>query len=558
MPPGPTTCTFANTIKSRGFDFTFGPGVLPSVCMLYTVPHTESLPNVGELRFQTLGEPAFTFRDCLLEEPRLIAGEQGQQWVLPIKDRRWKWQFGIVTGHHNQQRSDGSYRRELTPQDLAAKCLTEMGETNYDVSRLPNDVRPEVLWETHNPAAELDRLCADLGCIVILNPFTDGVEIWPVGQGVALPSGSTRGTSYAPVYRAQPRQIFAETGPTLFQALFKTEAVGLDIDGQWKPIDQLSYKPVSGWQAPLNGYTEGMIPGTYNSGGRTLKKHDLATATVFRCYRINALADKTPNTPSAFTLPAPHNSIIIESLRDFEFRDELADEEIGPDGGLRPLPAVVYVSRWQSYKPVPATEPVRYTESFSFDSTLCIISFNEPLVRFANGDPIPATVRFECAFHAKQQQLEGAYTTHAVGPVATGSSVTTPDRWITRGDIQHRVIFRYASDTNITVDENTAAVDAKLQKWMDVALAEYGLQNGGTVRYQKLMEISPDGLTQQVTWSGGGGRPATTIASQAQRHNRYITPPQEYRDRLSAKRAEQFAQFFALRAALRFIGGGVT
>ena len=78
-----------------------------------------------------------------------------------------------------------------------------------------------------------------------------------------------------------------------------------------------------------------------------------------------------------------------------------------------------------------------------------------------------------------------------------------------------------------------------------------------TVTYPGLVAIAPDGLTQQVTWSGGGGRPATTTASQAQRHNRYIKPLDEYRDRLTTKRNEQLLTQLAAGQLLRAMGGGL-
>ena len=170
---GPTTCTFGNTTASRGFDFTFAPGVQPSVCMLYTVPHTQTLPQVATLTIKTLSDVTLTFRDCLLEDPKLSATTSGKYWTLPIKDRRWKWQYGAVYGHYNKPESNGTYTREKTPQELATILLDAMGEVGYDVSRLPNTVRPEHRWDGAVPAAELDALCASLACVVVLNPLTD-------------------------------------------------------------------------------------------------------------------------------------------------------------------------------------------------------------------------------------------------------------------------------------------------------------------------------------------------------------------------------------------------
>ena len=540
--PGPTIVRFANTTLSRGFNFTFGPGVQPSTCLIETVPHTQSLPNVGELRFETVGEAPFVFRDCLLEQPRLIASEQGQYWALPIKDRRWKWQFGYIHGSYNVPRSDGSYLREASPKQLASILLAAMGETSYDVDRLPNDTRPEIEWNGHNPAAELDRLCQSLGCIVVLNPITDRTELWPGGDGATLPGGPTRGSAYAPVYPAQPHDIRIEAGDTLFQATFQTTPVGLDTDGTWKKLIDLSYTPPGGWPnaSPINGYSEQQIPGTYSQGGRTLKKCDLATATAYRCYQVVALANKSPFNPGQFVPPLLQGTEYEpESARDVRLFDYLVDEELSADGGLRPLSAIVY-ARWYRTTHATPANPIRYDSGFHFDSTHNILIFNEPLFLTSTQQQTryePAVVRYECAFLAGKN---GLFHRHLVEQ-STGSNVSTPKRLIQRPDIRARVVYRYSTDNTFTTEQNLADTTQRLNYWGNAAQDEYGLQNGGTVNYEQLIPLSPDGLTQQITWSGGGRRPPRTTVSQAQRHNRFVPPLDEQRDRLAAKQAQVVA-----------------
>lgn len=543
--PGPTTCTFGNTTLSLGFDAYFGPGIQPSIFLLNTVPHAPNLPNVGELRFQTAGEAPFVFRDCLLEDPRLIVGEQGKFWQLPVKDRRWMWQWGSIDGRYNVPKPDGTLLRETTPRALAAKLLDAMGEPGYDVSRLPNDPRPETNWEGSVPAIELDRLCASLGCVVVLNWITDRVEIWPLGVGGTLPTGFTRGTNYAPVYPAQPQRVRIEAGYTLFQALFRLEAVGLDTDGRWKPIDSLSYRPASGWVFwPGLEYSEQLIPGTYTSGGRTLKRVDLANGTVYYCYRITGLANGGWAVPLLSGTP-----LAPQSLKDFRLFDELADEEISTvDGGLRPLPSVVYARYFRENKAFP-TSQIRYEHGFSFDTQHGILMFPEPL--FLLNPVRPAEVRLECAFHAGR---DGLFHRHSV-EATTGSSIVTPTRLIQQNDITARVVYRYSADNTFTTSSNLTDTTSRLNYWKDAALAEYGLRNGGTVNYQKLMAISPDGLTLQISWSGGRLRTPRTVVSQAQRHNRYVKPLNELRDRLIAKQNERLLQNLAHNRAIQAIAG---
>lgn len=553
--PGPTYATFAGSIKPRGFDFTFAPGVQPSVCRVTILP-PQTVPVVGTLVLQTTGGESLSFSECLLESPELSAGPAGQFITLPIKDRRWKWQppLAPIYGHYNQPEANGTYRNETTPQELASMLFIALGETGYDVSRLPNTTRPEKRWDGAYAAIELDSLCAELSCVVTLNPLTDKAVIWPIGSGNSLPAGASLGRTATPVLPAQPSRIKVEAAETLFQATFPTEPVGLDTDGTWRHINNLSYAPASGWPLPISGFG-GIFPdtATYISGGKTLKLRDLAESCVYRCYRLLGVRGWTngcapPLTDVTFLTPA--------DFRDLRFFNELAEEQIstgaGPQqGGLVPMESRVY-ARWERLGKLTPPQVTLYPDGFSFDETNWIVQFGEPLFLFSgSGVCQPATVQFECSFFA------GAMGIHHRRSVIVGTNqppTTTPMRLEQRPDIQARVIYRFDSAANQTgVEDNLAVVDSQLNYWKDAYLAEYGLQDGATVTYNKLVRIAPDGLTQQITWSGGAGRPAATIASQAQRHNRFIQPVDTYRDRLRAKKIEQQLTLLAAAKAASLI-----
>lgn len=540
--PGPTHCTYGNVLLSQGFDFTFGPGVTPSVCSLNTIPHVSSLPQVATLTLETIGGATLVFPDCALEEPRLSVGGSGQRWILPVKDRRWKWQegWGVVYGHYNVPKPDQTYTQEKTPRELATLLFQEMGESGFDVSKLPNDPRPEIHWDGAHAATELDQLCASIGCVVVLNPFTNNAEIWKVGQGATLPTGGTQGAAYTPILPIKPSKIIVEAGPTLFQATFKTEAVGLDIDEKWKPIDELSYKPASGWgkSAMVAGFPE--ITGTFNKGTRALPIRELAKATVFRCYRISGLAHGGWRPEEM-----QKSSRYPNGRKDLKFYSSQAEDEPSPaDSGQRALPARVY-GRWYTIENsfveslvdgyLRGEDLKDYTEGYQFDTEQAIITFGEPLVLFKDGDAIPAVIRIETSFNAGYQGvLDRWEKEYDLNP-----GWSTPARVIQRHDIYTRVYMRYTKDDAYTVESNKTDTERRLAHWGDAAVGEYEQQNGGTVKYAQLMQISPDGLTQQITWSGGGGRAPSTTVSQAQRHNRFVPPLKEQRAQLAAKKSEK-------------------
>lgn len=542
-----TRCTFANTTISQGFDFTFGPGIQPSICSVTTIPHLASLPQVGELRFWTEGGGEMSFPNCCLEEPRLVVGSSGQKWVLPIKDRRWKWHegWGPIYGHYNVLKKSATYVREKTPRELAALLLQAMGEADFDVSRLPNTPRPEVHWDGAHAASELDALCASLSCVVVLNPLSDRVELWPIGGGGTLPTADTQGASYTPILPIKPEKIIVEAGPTRFQTMFHLRAVGFDVDEKWRPIDELSYMPAGGWGRAnfLHGFPE--ITGAYTRGNRTLPIRDLARASVYRCYQVDGIG-----AAGNWALPHLHDAALMpQSRKDLQLFTTKVDEEISPaDGGLRPLPATLY-GKWYKIESEFIESLVaafqrgeqlqEYTEGFQFDATTGVLTLNEPAVLFQNGQAVPAEFRFETSCIAGRN---GVYDRVKVERSLT-PGWSTPPRLIQRTDLASRVVMRYAADGTVSNVENDGSnTAAQLRVWLNVAAAEYQHQSGATVRYSEIRPFSPDGLIQQISWSGGGGRPPSTTVSQAQRHNRFVEPPNEYRQRLLAKRLQQVNQ----------------
>lgn len=528
------TLAFWGTAEfTRGFDFTFGPGITPSCCNIYTLPEglTGDLPNVADLTFYQLDENdapllTFTFPDCLLEAPRMIFNPNGNTLTLPILDRRWKWRYGSIDGSYNVPEPDGiSLKREKTPHELATLLLDAMAEVDYDITRLPNDdrSRPHVEWSAALPASELDSLCQQLGCIVVLDAATNTVIIWREGDGLNSPPLPTdypvSGIGQQPVYPAQPHDIRVLATYTLFQATFKCEAVGLDTDNRWKLLNDLSIKPATGWGIgwPPAGWS--WITGTYSDGSRTLDKRDLANRYVYRAYRITGLASGGWSPPLL-----TGTDLEPATIKDLRLFNTLADywlDETG-DGGIRPLEAVAYAKRFRDGTEYlkPTSDPLRYPHGVYFDTVHGIIIFPEPVFQVDSGAIIPAEVRFECAFFAGK---DGVFHRHSIDS-STLSGIETPIKTIQRGEIQRTVIYRYNnSDTVGSTDDNGTDVATRLGYWLAAELDTYGPQNGGSASYAYLVPLSPDGLIQQVTWSGGVGG-AQTVASACQRHNRYVPP----------------------------------
>ena len=173
---------------------TFSDGISPSTCTIRFPPDEEITEQVGTLKF-TYGDEVIEFPEAGIVFNSLKADASGQEWSIQIQDRRWKWQYGIISGIYNLRKSDGRLDPVLprkTPQELATLLLDAMGEVGYDVSKLPNKSRPETAWTTANPAKELASLCESLSCRIVLG-LDNKVRILVDGEGADLPDHRVRG-----------------------------------------------------------------------------------------------------------------------------------------------------------------------------------------------------------------------------------------------------------------------------------------------------------------------------------------------------------------------------
>ena len=206
-----------------------------------------------------------------------------------ILDRRWKWQYGEISGRYNIREKEEEYLidpdTEKKPRQLATLLLAAMGEVGYSVDELPNDNRPQKHWVSANPANELYQLCDSLGCRVVLG-LDNRVRLRRVGSGASLPVlGIEISDSVGIDAQARPDSIKVVCGPTRYQARFFLEAVGKDVDGRIKFLDDLSYRPDDGWGA---ANVDGDFDDVRDESRCAAQK--LAILSVFKWYRIEAPA----------------------------------------------------------------------------------------------------------------------------------------------------------------------------------------------------------------------------------------------------------------------------
>ncbi|MFH1304283.1 MAG: hypothetical protein ABIK07_24785, partial [Planctomycetota bacterium] len=272
-----------------------------------TVTDGNGISNTTNKRIEIL------MQGCRPDKAHVRRSASSINWMIPIFDRRWKWKFGSFSGHWNVKKNGViEKRKEKTARELADMCLEAMGEVKYETKQLDDlekstklpyrkKVRPEVHWDRIPPAQALNELVTALGYRVCLG-WDEIVRIEKYGEGALLPKEDLMSGGFDAELPESPDSITVLGGITMHEALWELEAVGLDLDGDWRPINHLSYAPLdkSGdidWRTAdpgifgelkqrLDDVEDNEKPKTDLEYRKLNEQHSLATSTVYRSYRL--------------------------------------------------------------------------------------------------------------------------------------------------------------------------------------------------------------------------------------------------------------------------------
>jgi hypothetical protein len=463
---------FPGVRKILGGEFTLTHGISPSVATIRVVNDPAIAPRVGTLTLG-FGRIRIRFPDSLLDVARISV--DGGTATLRIFDRRWKWQWGVITGRHSDR----------TPQDLAIMLLRAMGERRFSVTELPNWDRPSVDWVSANPAQELQALCEQRGCRIVLDTF-NRVMIRRVGRGRRLPQRNviSSGLSIDPPDR--PDSVQVTTGPARFQARFDLEAIAEDVDGKIKPIGQVSYLALGAWQT---GWPNSFVAIAEQSGDEARK---LALKTLWRWYRIHSvIGGKTrwdvPGYPGKVT----------ERDQLLPISEDLLDPVLGT--------AAVRGSFWPGGQAHQNTSSgTDYDGDFTIKGDTGLVVFNDPVFRFDSDKEQfrPADINVEASFgikhHETRQPIRFIQQKRIPGPrTNTGPEV------IRRDEIEPEITARYDGGKLSRVETNDDLIFDEIDRALLAATAKYVTQISEEKQYAGLLAINPDGAIQQVSWSVG-------------------------------------------------------
>lgn len=579
MPDG--IATFPGILQIVEASYTRAHGIQPGIASLTIAPQAGIVGELGDLVFafegtSENGNSTYTFTGCKLDRFRFERDTRGFIVRLAVLDRRWKWEFPTVTGTFNMRHENGELVNDLSqtqsqqtanliwvtekaPQDLATLCLEAMGEVDYDVSALPNDPRPLVEWDHENAARALEDLCELLGCHVVLK-MDDTVQIWRLGVGSDLPENlDIQIRSPGVDLPERPDAIRVIGNRQRVQADMLLEAVGLDTDGQTKPIDELSYIPKN-----ANGTADysGVIA-PYFLGISDLKARELAKQTLWRWYRVKfpffvfALDNATEDENPTLTLVSIDNLLQIAPLEDMQIDQEVENGQqrfkqawIWGIWGTDSLGYVNGVSTLKTLDPnfmageLAVSQPILGTDAdfakkslyfggFSIDADRCIVKFSEIVARMGStqdaagntNKPVSAAVlvlRTAICIRNKNTRAWLRYNRRR----DFGTDFGTEPKDFKHDDVILNVTNRY--DTSFSYDPSTglapryalinnvvsnqAVCDQACEYYLDAAEQHYLTTTPEIRTYTGFQAVELDGAIQQVTFSLSRAGATTTIA----------------------------------------------
>ena len=529
------SASFPGVLQFVSLRTTITTGIDPSVAIVKINPQLYA-PSVNGSLVYSDGVRIVQWTNAHIDFATLKKNQAGQYVTLLIQDRRVWWKFTEITGMYNERAADGSIltRTEKTVPELAALLLDAMGESGYDISQLPDNSgdRPLIDWSCSNPAVELFQLCDERGCDIVFQHTYNRVVIVQRGIGSLIPNSGVESVAYAVDVAEYPATLKVCCNLTRWQAKFKLRAVGVDTDGEIKPIDDLSYTPADGWELEFPG---DLIP------DGDPDERQLANETVFRLYEIEAFADGSLDLPDGSdTLDHidqvfPVGKYLVEAYE---------SEEMGAD---RTYPKNAYVEgvfgfTSEKIESIQNSEAnTRYPFGFHLIPDQGLVLFSFPVIKYATDEFSPADLYLVTSFSVRDNDSY-QYTRHTRTATLVGGTGTLP---ISRPDLVRTIVANYTDVAPTTVDsvtDNQTAVNTKADAILVEAASGYASVQGLNVIYTGILDILCDGVTKQVSHqfaTDGPGKGARTTVAQNVETEVGIPKLSERRDKVRKRRIEQ-------------------
>ena len=551
-------------------------------------------PAIGTIRFNVLGglpaqdgdlvifynsQPVTTIRNVHIDAVDFEEGSGGFTATARFIDERWTWDKATISGKYNFPIPNNwiDPAHQQTPQQLAMLCFQALGVASFDVSRLPNDSRPETDWVSANPAQELEKICADLGCRVVPQRSSGSWVIWPTGVGNNLPDGypyEMLGQGIDP--KEVPDYIKIVSAPWRYQIFVPLLARAKGFDLSWQTLQNVAYSQnvtdVDGGFGAFPFDLKALFSksvqfpdGTINAGsvrwttpdGTKISAVELANDSVFRCWSPDFSTQSGAKKQNGdwylsfpgIPLPVCVRQLIltdklVQSYTDYlgvqhQRSSFIAGTFFGrlTDGasGLN-YPAGTRIDKQWEQSKENMDERSSFSASFDpIDTTRSILTVSAPMV-FQNpsGSPYPfssATLQYCCAVNVRDPNTWQPVRYEYLYQIGSGTNQNFCKTMI-RDDIQPWTIQNTVR-TGPPYTTNLSQVQQQCLYYAQAAAREFITTLSGKRGYVGIFPVDMDGQIQQITYSIDGSG-TTMRASQGTEHNWY-TPNWDERRRQIAR-----------------------
>jgi hypothetical protein len=479
-----STATFTGIESLIRAEITVSKGVTPAVALITMLPQDLIELSPGNLEILA-GDKSVTFPDAAPVMPSLrgVMGRDGLRWEMHVLDHRWRWLVGTISGEWNKRLPDGTVDPDSvqTPAQLATLLLEAMGESIFDVSRMPEGVYPYVKWNAINPALALASLCEYVACEVTGGEFNH-VVIHRRGLGDTLPvGGDPTHDSYRFISQAKPKRIIVAGGPTMFQSKLLLEPIAREAGGDTYDLDLVSYNPDWADEDPwtLPNLTDG-------------DDLDAGADSAWRWYRIVGQADGSLPVPGS---PEP----VTDIVQYLPLQPQLLDTGNDPSFLARSLPAYVAGEFWPYSDAIENTASgTRYVGPWQLLGDRGYVVFPLPVHSLASDGSIAEPALFLHCTHGVRRQDGQGYTSFLKEQAIGGSQ---GDLVLRRFEIFSSVTILYSGPSIVGQTSTVAQADAEAAKYLDLFKASLTTATIDDREYAGLELIPLDGNVAQVRYS---------------------------------------------------------
>lgn len=471
--------------------YTQSIGFSADVAVVTFLPQLSAVPSVGTLTLQWEAVTA-SLPNCVVDLGTLRLTESGRFGTLRVFDRRKRWErVAPISGEYNVVRT-GDYvaAKQKNLRQLGVLLMTALGEPGADVSALPTDIYPSVSWLCDDVVEVAEALFSEYGYSVALGFGSEAVTVVKLGTGATLSTvnrfigSDTIDDKFAPRY---VRNCFK---PSAIQGRLKLEAVGLDTDGSWYPIDSLSFAPVGGW---------GSTP-PYSLGDAVTALTDAqrmeALSYVRRAYRPVGFADGTWNLPDGSGVVSGLTDILPLQNHLLETEDLRADDSRQP---FRVYGKYTQMPRENAQPALPITTDIGdrlQGIGYVFDSDTGLVIFDEPVWYINAGTYVPAELYIEVTFGVRNATtFQWSHYMKDVEVVPTGTGYHTA-----RHDLRLETVVSYNATHVVTgTSDNQTALDTLSTATATAVAGLYATSASQFVVYDRpKLLLRCDGAIQQI------------------------------------------------------------